>query len=90
KTKVNRFALSEDLADFYHMYASRSFKNINLSAFFSDVLYITNKYKMIMPNDFLLLAKSMTILEGVITELHPDINVLKIASTYIKTNDDVS
>ncbi|MEC6748484.1 lipopolysaccharide core heptose(II) kinase RfaY [Marinilactibacillus sp. XAAS-LB27] len=90
KSKVNRFALNEDLADFYHIYASRSFKNIDLSAFFSDVLYITNKYKMIMPNDFLLLAKSMTILEGVITELHPDINVLKIASAYIKTNDDVS
>ncbi|WP_208560949.1 ABC1 kinase family protein [Marinilactibacillus kalidii] len=90
KTKINRFALSEDLADFYHIYASRSFKNIDLSSFFSDVLYITNKYKMIMPSDFLLLAKSMTILEGVITELDPDINVLKIATAYIKTNDSVS
>lgn len=90
KTKVNRFALSEDLTDFYHTYASRSFKNIDLSVFFTDVLYITHKYKMIMPNDFLLLAKSLTILEGVITELYPEVNILNIASAYIKNNDSVS
>lgn len=90
KTKVDRFSLSEDLSDFYNIYVSRSFKNIDMSTFFSDVLYITHKYKMIMPNDFLLLAKSLTILEGVISELHPDINILKIASSYMKTNNSVS
>ncbi|MFJ1627603.1 ABC1 kinase family protein [Marinilactibacillus psychrotolerans] len=90
KTKVNRFALNEDLSDFYHTYVSRSFKNIDLSTFFSDVLYITHKHKMIMPNDFLLLAKSLTILEGVITELYPEINVLQIATSYIKENDSIS
>lgn len=45
---------------------------------------------MIMPNDFLLLAKSLTILEGVITELYPEINVLQIATSYIKENDSIS
>ncbi|MDZ7834524.1 MAG: hypothetical protein U5K84_03475 [Alkalibacterium sp.] len=44
---------------------------------------------MVMPNDFILLAKSLTILEGVVTELHPDINILEIASDYIKASDDI-
>ncbi|MDZ7834624.1 MAG: hypothetical protein U5K84_04045 [Alkalibacterium sp.] len=50
---------------------------------------MTRKYKMVMPNDFILLAKSLTILEGLQRELHPDINILEIASDYIKASDDI-
>lgn len=89
KGKVDRFAFSEDLHDFYQSYISRSFGQIDLSTFFSDVLRVTHKYKMVMPNDFILLAKALTILEGVVTNLHPDINVMEIASTYIKASDDI-
>lgn len=89
KKKVDRFAFSEDLHDFYQSYISRSFGQINLSTFFSDVLAITHSYKMVMPNDFILLGKSLTIIEGVVTELHPEINVLEIATTYFKQRGDI-
>ncbi|WP_368645150.1 ABC1 kinase family protein [Alkalibacterium putridalgicola] len=89
KEKVDRFQFSEDLDDFYQSYVSKSFGQIDLSSFFSDVLHVTRKYKMVMPNDFILLAKSLTILEGVVTDLHPDINILEIASDYIKSSDDI-
>ncbi|EXJ23525.1 Ubiquinone biosynthesis monooxygenase UbiB [Alkalibacterium sp. AK22] len=90
KEKVDRFAFSEDLHDFYQSYISKSFGQIDLSTFFSDVLHITHKYKMVMPNDFILLAKSLTIIEGVVSDLHPDINIMEIASTYIKSSNDIS
>ena len=89
KQKVDRFEFSEDLDDFYKSYISRSFGQIDLSKFFSDVLYVTRKYKMVMPNDFILLAKSLTILEGVVSEMHPDINIMEIASDYVKASDDI-
>lgn len=87
--KVDRFEFSEDLDDFYKSYISKSFGQIDLSTFFSDVLYVTRKYKMVMPNDFILLAKSLTILEGVVSEMHPDINIMQIASDYVKASDDI-
>lgn len=90
KEKVNRFALSEDLTDFYHSYVSKSFRQINLSAFFSDVLHITHKHKLVMPNDFIMLAKAFTILEGVVSELHGDINIMEIAANYIKASENIS
>lgn len=90
KEKVDRFDFSEDLHDFYQSYITRSFGQIDLSTFFSDVLHVTHKYKMVMPNDFILLAKSLTILEGVVSDLHPDINIMEIASTYIKASNDIS
>ena len=89
KQKVDRFEFSEDLDDFYKSYISRSFGQIDMSTFFSDVLYVTRKYKMVMPNDFILLAKSLTILEGVVSEMHPDINIMQIASDYVKASDDI-
>ncbi len=90
KQKVDRFAFSEDINDFYQSYISRSFGQIDLSTFFADVLHVTHKYKMVMPNDFILLAKALTILEGVVSDIHPDINIMQIASTYIKASDDIS
>lgn len=89
KEKINRFQFSEDLEDFYQSYVSKGFGQINLNAFFSEVLHVTRKYKMVMPNDFILLAKTLTILEGVVTDLHPDINIMEIASDYMKTSDDI-
>ncbi|WP_423189929.1 ABC1 kinase family protein [Alkalibacterium sp. f15] len=89
KEKIDRFAFSEDLHDFYQSYVSKSFGQINLSIFFSDVLHVTRKYKMVMPNDFILLAKSLTIIEGVVSDLYPDINIMEIASNYIKASDDI-
>jgi ubiquinone biosynthesis protein len=89
KEKVDRFAFSEDLHHFYQSYISKSFGQLDLSTFFSDVLHVTHEHKMIMPNDFIMLAKSLTILEGVVSDLHPDINVMEIASTYIKASDDI-
>lgn len=89
KEKVDRFAFSEDLTHFYQTYISKSFGQLDLSTFFSDVLEVTHKHKMIMPNDFIMLAKSLTILEGVVSDLHPDINVMEIATTYLKASDDI-
>lgn len=89
KEKVDRFAFSEDLHHFYQSYISKSFGQLDLSTFFSDVLQVTHDHKMIMPNDFIMLAKSLTILEGVVSDLHPDINVMEIATTYIKASGDI-
>lgn len=89
KEKIDRFAFSEDLHDFYQTYISRSFGQLNLSTFFSDVLEITHSYKMVMPNDFIILGKSLTIVEGVVTDLYPDINVMEIATTYFKESGDI-
>lgn len=89
KEKVDRFAFSEDFTQFYQSYISKSLGQLDLTTFFTDVLSITHQHRMIMPNDFIMLAKSLTILEGVVSDLHPDINVLEIATTYVKASGDI-
>src|SRR5699024_10845572 len=80
----------EDLHYFFESYVSRSFRQIDIGTLFADILEITRKHRITMPNDFIMLVKSLTILEGVILELDPSINVLKIAQAYIRSSDDIS
>ncbi|WP_027107989.1 ABC1 kinase family protein [Lacticigenium naphthae] len=89
KEKIKRLELYEDLTYIFDAYISRSFSQINISVLFSDILQITRKHKMTMPNDFIILVKSFTVMEGVVTELYPEINIMEISKEYVKVSDSI-
>jgi len=88
--KVDRFEMHDDLQYFFRTYVNRSFSRIDISAIFSDIMNITHKHQLVMPNDFILLSKSLSMIEGIVSELHEDINVMGIALDYVKNQDDFS
>lgn len=90
KERINRLNLYEDLSYLFATYLSRSFSQIDMSVLFADILQVTRKHKMTMPNDFIMLTKSLTLLEGVVTDLAPEVNVMEIAKEYIRQSDHVS
>lgn len=89
KKKVNRFELYDDISNFFYMYATRDLKNLHMRDFFGDVLSIAHKHHLIMPNDFIVLARAITILEGVVTELDGSISIMEIAKTFLKGNEEI-
>lgn len=90
KKRVDKFYFYEDLSYFFESYVSRSFSELDMGVLFADILEITRKHQITMPNDFIMLVKSFTILEGVVTDMTPNINLLEIAKSYIKSSDDIS
>lgn len=90
KKKINRFELHEDISDFFYMYANSDLKNLNMGEFFGDVLSIAHKHNLIMPNDFVILARAITIIEGVASEIDGSISIMEIAQTFLKENDEIS
>ncbi|MGB3160721.1 MAG: lipopolysaccharide core heptose(II) kinase RfaY [Carnobacterium sp.] len=90
KERVNQYEFYEDLNYFFDTYLTASYQQINMSTLFSDILDVTQKHKVVIPNDFNVLVKSMGMLEGILSELDPSINVLKVANMYIQTSDEVS
>ena len=90
KERVNRFVFHEDISYFFDTYLAASFRQIDIGVLFSDVMEVTRKHKIMMPNDFTMLVKSLTILEGVIRELSPGLNVLKLANAYIRSSEELS
>ncbi len=90
KERINRFVFYEDLSYFFDTYLAASFSQIDIGVLFSDILDVTRKHKIAMPSDFTMLVKSLTILEGVVRDLHPGLNVFKLANAYIRSNDEIS
>ncbi|WP_018659925.1 ABC1 kinase family protein [Allofustis seminis] len=84
RKKVDRLQLYEDIQNFFYMYANMNLDKIEISELFSEVLNISRKHGLGMPNDFVLLAKSLTVIEGVVTNLNGEISVMEIARMIVK------
>ncbi|SEK20993.1 ubiquinone biosynthesis protein [Carnobacterium iners] len=90
KERINQYEFYEDLNYFFETYLTASYQQINMSTLFSDILEVTQKHRIIIPTDFTMLVKSMGMLEGILAELDPEINVLKVANLYLQASDDLS
>lgn len=83
KSEVDRYQLYDDLENFFYLYISKDLNQIDMGLLFSDILNVTHKHSLIMPNDFIMLAKSLGILEGVVGEFKTDVNVMDVAKMYL-------
>ncbi len=43
-----------------------------------------------MPNDFIMLGKSLTVIEGIVSDFDTEVNVMEIAKSYVKEQDEYS
>lgn len=88
--RVDRTHFYSDLTYLSDKYLSANFSKIKIGTLIGDVLEITRKHRLSMPSDFTLLVRSLTVLEGVLTDIHPEMNVVGMAKEYLKENDDFS
>ena len=58
------------------------FEKVDLQRAFLQVMQIIRKYKVLMRRDFVLLAKALVTIGGMVTRLDPSLNVAEIASPY--------
>lgn len=87
---IDRFKLYQDLETFFYLYVSKDLEQIDIGTLFTDILSVTHEHNLIMPNDFILLAKSIGVIEGVVSEFKTNVNVMEVAKTYLKERDDYS
>ena len=90
KKEVDRFVLYEDLENFFYLYVSKDINQIDVGVLFNDILSVTHKHGLIMPNDFIMLAKSMAVIEGVVSDFKTEVNVMEVAKTYLQESQDFS
>ncbi|MDN6166846.1 MAG: AarF/UbiB family protein, partial [Tetragenococcus koreensis] len=90
KKRVNRYVLYEDLEVFFYQYISKELANIHIADFFTDVLAVAHKHGLVMPNDFIMLGKSLTVVEGIVSDFDTEVNVMEIAKSYLEEQEDFS
>ncbi|MDP4091481.1 MAG: AarF/ABC1/UbiB kinase family protein [Bacillota bacterium] len=83
---VDRNRLYEDIDYLMSNYLSTSLRNIKVSVVLEDVFDVSGRNNIKMPKELTLLVKTMVIVEGVVSKISPDINLLDVAIPYVKAS----
>ncbi|QSX07865.1 AarF/ABC1/UbiB kinase family protein [Alkalibacter rhizosphaerae] len=84
KGPIDRNQLYEDVETLLNSYFLSSFRNIQVSRLLMDVFDAARKNNLRVPREYTMLLKSLVILEGVVSELSPDLNIIELARHYTK------
>ncbi|MDT8718594.1 AarF/ABC1/UbiB kinase family protein [Clostridium sp. 19966] len=83
---VNRNQLYEDIDYLFDSYLSTSLMNIKVSIVLEEIMDISKRNNLRVPKNLVLLARSLVIIEGVLTKVSPDINMLELSKPYVISN----
>ena len=79
---VNAEEFYAEVASLMERHYSMPFDRVDLQRAFLEVMHVTRKYKVVMPRDFVLLAKALVTVGGIVTHLDPSLNVAEFAAPY--------
>lgn len=88
RKRIDRSRFYEDLNYLVETYLAANFSSIQFGTLIADVLDVTRKHGLSMPSEFTLLVRALTVLEGLITDLAPNLNIVQIAKGYLIESDN--
>lgn len=85
--KIDRNTLYMDVQYLLDIYLSTSIKNIKISVLLEEIIEIATRNNIQLPKDFVMLAKGSLIIEGVIAEIAPELDMLDIIIPFVKSKN---
>ncbi len=86
KRQPDKDQLYKDLKDIIGRYGSAGMASIDVAEFLQDIIEVMKDNGIRIPRSMTLLARGLTHMEGVLTKISPDINMVEIAITRIQAN----
>ncbi|MBP2034075.1 ubiquinone biosynthesis protein [Clostridium algifaecis] len=83
---VDRNRLYEDIDILLSNYLSTSLQNIKISVLITEIFKCAKNNNIRLPKDLILLVKSLIIVEGLVSEISPEIQILDIAVPFVKNS----
>lgn len=87
KGYINKNSLYDDIEYMFDSYLSTSMQNIHISVLMQELFDICKRNNLQLPKELIVLARSMLILEGVVSKIDPTISVLDVAIPFVKSNN---
>ncbi|MCI5774515.1 MAG: AarF/UbiB family protein [Erysipelotrichaceae bacterium] len=87
RKKVNHSLLYDDLEMMMTKYATADFSTINLGKFIVELNDLTNRHHLGMPEGVSMLGRGLLTIEGVLTDLDPQLNFMTIVTTHLQQED---
>ena len=78
--QVNQARLYADIDRFLSRYGSMELGSMNLGMALEDFLHVARDHQIMMPRGLFMLGRGITTLEGVLSDISPDVNMVEIAA----------
>ena len=88
--RVDKRKLYADIELMFDMYLSNNMLTVNMATFITDFIRMFKRHNIAIPSDLTILAKSLSILEGVFQEISPELKLISLAKDYLKENINVT
>lgn len=85
--KIDIGKLYEDISYIFDMYINTSLKNIKMATLIEEIIMVANKNNIQVPRELILLVKTLVILEGVLAEIDPEVDIASVLLSYIKNKN---
>ncbi len=83
--KIDHSSLSEDVEEMLHKYGAAELGSLNVGEMFNDLLEIAESNCLSLPSGISMLGRGMLTLEGVVSKIDPETNVVHIFSTILSS-----
>ncbi|MBW6411095.1 ABC1 kinase family protein [Clostridium weizhouense] len=87
KGKVNKIHLYDGVSYIFDTYLSTSIKNIKISILFQEIFDLANRNNIQLPRELISLTKTIIILEGVIAEIDPELEIIDVVIIFVKNEN---
>ncbi len=83
--RTNLTAFRDEIAAILDRYlGSGTLKDINSESLMRDLLDLAVRYRIRVPKEYAVLSRATSMVEGIIREVYPDMNVMEVAGPYAK------
>ncbi len=87
KGKINKVDIYDSVSYIFDVYLSTSIKNIKISELVQEIWNITRENNIQLPRELVSLIRSLILLEGVVSNLNPDLEIINVIANFMKTNN---
>lgn len=87
KGKVNKVKIYDSISYIFDVYLETSIKNIKISTIVQEIWDITRENNIQLPRELVSLIRSLILLEGVVSNISPDLEIINVIANFMKTNN---
>lgn len=81
--KINYNKLRSDIEEIVERYYGKTLKEINMSEMLPEMLRLSQKHRVKVPSNLVLLIKAVITAEGLGKELYPDFDIISVAKPFM-------
>ena len=81
-----RLQISECIGEFFSKYEAMPMADMDMAELVEEFFQILNRFGLVVPASLTMLGRSLIVIQGMLTSVSPDANVLEIVAHYVAHN----